>query len=173
MHACRQRKMAASFWRLRSVIKLKSHVSGAWYEGRGAPAVLLNPATEEPLAETSTAVIDFKAALDYARDVGGPALRNISFAERGACWCRPNGATVVHAREVFGPAVTVMDYRSVEDAAAICARGDGALVSSVYSNDRRFAREMLLALAPHHGRLALGGEKVAGFAPGPGATFSR
>ena len=82
-----------------------------------------------------------------------------------------NAATAVHAREVFGPAVTVMDYRSVEDAAAICARGDGALVSSVYSDDRRFAREMLLALAPYHGRLTLGGEKVAGFAPGPGAVM--
>ena len=82
-----------------------------------------------------------------------------------------NAATAVHAREVFGPAVTVMDYRSVEDATAICARGDGALVSSVYSDDRRFAREMLLALAPYHGRLTLGGEKVAGFAPGPGAVM--
>ena len=82
-----------------------------------------------------------------------------------------NAATAVHAREVFGPAVTVMDYRSVENAAAICARGDGALVSSVYSNDRRFAREMLLALAPYHGRLTLGGEKVAGFAPAPGAVM--
>ena len=82
-----------------------------------------------------------------------------------------NAARAVHAREVFGPAVTVMDYRSVEDAAALCARGDGALVSSVYSDDRRFAREMLLALAPFHGRLTLGGDKVAGFAPGPGAVL--
>ncbi len=80
-------------------------------------------------------------------------------------------AHIVHTREVFGPAVTVMAYRSVEEAAAICARGDGALVSSVYSNDRRFAREMLLALAPFHGRLTLGGDKVASFAPGPGAVL--
>ena len=80
-------------------------------------------------------------------------------------------ANAVHAREVFGPAVTVMDYRSVEDAATLCARGDGALVSSVYSDDRGFAREMLLALAPFHGRLTLGGEKVAGFAPRPGAVL--
>ena len=80
------------------MIKLKSHVSAAWHEGRGEPAVLLNPATEEPLAESSTAGIDFKAAL----------------------------------------------------------------VSSVYSDDRRFAREMLLALAPYHGRLTLGGEELGG-----------
>ena len=30
---------------------------------------------------------------------------------------------------------------------------------------------MLLALAPFHGRLTLGGDKVAGFAPGPGAVL--
>ena len=86
--------------------------------------------------------------------------------------CEDAGAAnIVHTREVFGPAVTVMAYRSVEQAAAICARGDGALVSSVYSNDRRFGREMLLALAPFHGRLTLGGDKVASFAPGPGAVL--
>ncbi|MCZ0953214.1 MAG: 3,4-dehydroadipyl-CoA semialdehyde dehydrogenase, partial [Rhodospirillaceae bacterium] len=67
------------------MIKLKSHVSGAWHEGRGETATLLNPATEEPLAETSTGGIDFKGALDYAREVGGPALRSMTFAERGAC----------------------------------------------------------------------------------------
>ena len=64
------------------MLKLKSFVSGAWHEGAGNAASLLNPATEESLAESSTEGIDFSAALEYARRVGGPALRAMTFAER-------------------------------------------------------------------------------------------
>ncbi len=63
---------------------LASFVSGAWVEGRGTPQSLVNPATEEPLAEASTEGIDFAAALAFARDKGGPALRSMTFRERGA-----------------------------------------------------------------------------------------
>ncbi|MFO0551743.1 MAG: 3,4-dehydroadipyl-CoA semialdehyde dehydrogenase [Polyangiaceae bacterium] len=62
---------------------LASYVSGSWFKGDGKPATLVNPATEEALAETSTGGIDFGAALAFARDKGGPALRAMTFAERG------------------------------------------------------------------------------------------
>ncbi len=62
---------------------LRSFLSGEWVAGTGKPAVLVNPATEEAVAETSSEGLDLKAALAYARDVGGPALRDLSFAERG------------------------------------------------------------------------------------------
>ena len=62
--------------------KLKSFVGGKWQVGSGRSVTLLNPATEEPLAETSTGGIDFAAALEFARKVGGPTLRSLSFAER-------------------------------------------------------------------------------------------
>ena len=63
---------------------LASYVKGSWVEGKGAPATLVNPSTEEPVAQTSTEGIDFSGALAYARDRGGPALRALTFAERGA-----------------------------------------------------------------------------------------
>ena len=66
------------------MIRLRSYVNGAWREGRRESAVLLNPATEEPLAATGTDGIDFAAALDHARNVGGPAMRELTFAQRGA-----------------------------------------------------------------------------------------
>ncbi|HVY48271.1 MAG TPA: 3,4-dehydroadipyl-CoA semialdehyde dehydrogenase [Minicystis sp.] len=63
--------------------KLESYVGGAWIAGKGKPAVLVNPTTEEPLAEASTHGVDFRGALAFARETGGPALRALSFAERG------------------------------------------------------------------------------------------
>jgi oxepin-CoA hydrolase/3-oxo-5,6-dehydrosuberyl-CoA semialdehyde dehydrogenase len=63
---------------------LRSYVTGGWVAGTGAPQALLNPTTEEPLAHASSEGIDLKAALQYARSTGGPALRAMSFAERGA-----------------------------------------------------------------------------------------
>jgi len=63
---------------------LASFVGGRWLEGHGAGTQLHNPATEEPLALASSEGLDLAAALDYARNTGGPALRALSFAERGA-----------------------------------------------------------------------------------------
>lgn len=66
---------------------LQSYLAGSWQEGQGDPIVLHNPATEGPVAELKRAT-DLDAALRHARDVGGPALRALSFAERGALLSR-------------------------------------------------------------------------------------
>ena len=62
---------------------LKSLVCGQLSESELKTAELVNPATEEVIAKTSTAHIDFGAALDYARTVGDKALRGLTFAGRG------------------------------------------------------------------------------------------
>jgi 3,4-dehydroadipyl-CoA semialdehyde dehydrogenase len=62
---------------------LKSFVCGEWVEGKGRAVTLVNPTTEEALADASTEGIDMRAALAFARDHGGPALRAITFRERG------------------------------------------------------------------------------------------
>jgi oxepin-CoA hydrolase/3-oxo-5,6-dehydrosuberyl-CoA semialdehyde dehydrogenase len=61
---------------------LRSHVSGRWVEGDDRQP-LLDPTTEQVLAEAGTRGIDFRDALDHARHRGGPALRALSFAQRG------------------------------------------------------------------------------------------
>src|SRR5262249_61776270 len=66
-------------------------------------------------------------------------------------------ATSVHAREVFGPVASLLPYSGRgSDAAAIVARGDGSLVSSVYSDDAKFLEETVSAIAPYNGRIFLG-----------------
>jgi 3,4-dehydroadipyl-CoA semialdehyde dehydrogenase len=66
------------------MITLRSYVEGRWVEGRGALDTLVNPATEEPLAQAGSEGVDRAAALEFARRRGGPALRELSFAQRGA-----------------------------------------------------------------------------------------
>ena len=65
------------------MITLRSYVGGRWVEGHGQKALLVNPATEEPIAEASSEGVHFHDAVNYARDTGGPALREMTFAQRG------------------------------------------------------------------------------------------
>lgn len=81
-------------------------------------------------------------------------------------------APTVHSREVFGPVATVVPYGGAADeAASIVARGQGGLVSSVYSEDVAFTTELVLGLAPFHGRVFLGSAKIAEQSPGPGTVL--
>ena len=66
------------------MITLRSYLKGQWQEGRGEGATLVNPTTEEPVARASTEALDLGGAMAFGRDVGGPALRALTFAERGA-----------------------------------------------------------------------------------------
>ncbi|MBV9103473.1 MAG: phenylacetic acid degradation bifunctional protein PaaZ [Candidatus Eremiobacteraeota bacterium] len=65
----------------------------------------------------------------------------------------PQNATKVHGVEAFGPVATLMPYEDTEDAIAIARRGSGSLVASVYSYDDAIANELILGMAPYHGRI--------------------
>jgi oxepin-CoA hydrolase/3-oxo-5,6-dehydrosuberyl-CoA semialdehyde dehydrogenase len=62
-------------------------------------------------------------------------------------------AAAVHDVEAFGPVSTVIAYRDVPDAIALAARGHGSLVGSVVTHDPAMARELVLGIAAHHGRV--------------------
>ena len=74
----------------------------------------------------------------------------------------------VHEREVFGPVAALVRYK--ENPAEIVARGNGGLVSSVYSDDQEFIERIVSELAPFHGRLYLGHPKIE-LSPGPGTVL--
>jgi len=63
--------------------QLGNYVHGSWVQGAGKGQLLFNAVTGEPVAEASTAGIDMKAMLQYGREKGGPALRKMTFQERG------------------------------------------------------------------------------------------
>jgi oxepin-CoA hydrolase/3-oxo-5,6-dehydrosuberyl-CoA semialdehyde dehydrogenase len=58
-----------------------------------------------------------------------------------------------HEVEAFGPVATLLPYRSTEQVIALAARGQGSLAGSVVTGDAEFARDVVLGVAPWHGRL--------------------
>jgi oxepin-CoA hydrolase/3-oxo-5,6-dehydrosuberyl-CoA semialdehyde dehydrogenase len=58
-----------------------------------------------------------------------------------------------HEVEAFGPVSTLIGYRDVADATELAARGQGSLAGSIVTNDADFARQVVLGVAPWHGRL--------------------
>ena len=65
-------------------MQLKSYVCGGWQGGAREGALLRDATTGAVVAQASTEGVDFRAVLDYARRVGGPALRALTFHQRAA-----------------------------------------------------------------------------------------
>ena len=65
-------------------MRLQNYVLGQWVEGSGTGTELVSAITGETIAVASTEGLDFKAIHQYARDVGGPVLRAMTFHERAA-----------------------------------------------------------------------------------------
>ncbi|MBR7826352.1 phenylacetic acid degradation bifunctional protein PaaZ [Actinospica sp. MGRD01-02] len=63
---------------------LRSYVSGTWHTATDGGVALHDAVTGEEVARVSSAGVDFAAALDYGRTVGGPALRELTFHQRAA-----------------------------------------------------------------------------------------
>ncbi len=63
--------------------KLQNYTNGQWVNGEGDGQLLFNAVTGEPIATASSKGIDFKAMLEYGRTVGNPALRKMTFHQRG------------------------------------------------------------------------------------------
>lgn len=84
---------------------LSSYLCDSWQAGDGVQETLVNPATLEELAMASSAGLDLGAAMRHARDVGGPALRAMTFAERGAMVKAVSGIVHEHREELIPLAI--------------------------------------------------------------------
>ncbi len=65
-------------------MKLQNYARGEWVDGTGKSTELIHAVTGERLGEASSGGLDFKAMAEYARTVGGPTLRVLTFHQRAA-----------------------------------------------------------------------------------------
>ena len=63
--------------------KYDNYALGKWIKGDGEGTPLFNAITGNQLGTASSKGLDFSEMMDYARKVGGPKLRKMTFQERG------------------------------------------------------------------------------------------
>ncbi len=63
--------------------KLGNYITGNWITGDGDGQLLYNAVTAETIGAATTKGFDFKSIVDYGRTVGNPALRKMTFHQRG------------------------------------------------------------------------------------------
>ena len=63
--------------------KLENYITGKWITGDGDGQLLTDAVTGQGIAMATTKGLDFAAVLQYGRQVGNPALRKMTFHERG------------------------------------------------------------------------------------------
>src|SRR5688500_20178162 len=64
------------------IVRLENYARGEWVPGTGSAVPLVHAVTGETIAEASSNGLDFAGMADYARTVGGPALRRLTFHQR-------------------------------------------------------------------------------------------
>ncbi|MFN8583408.1 MAG: hypothetical protein U0163_20835 [Gemmatimonadaceae bacterium] len=80
-------------------MRLQNYVCGNWVEGTGPATDLVHAVTGEKVAASSGG-IDFKAMAQYARSVGGPALRRSTFHER-ACMLKAMAQYLTERKDAY------------------------------------------------------------------------
>lgn len=85
---------------------------------------------------------------------------------------KPFAAKAVHEVEAFGPVSTVMPYDDLDEAVTLARMGKGSLVTSVFTDDPKVAEEVVLNVAPWHGRVMIGNRASAKSSTGHGSPLA-
>jgi len=64
-------------------MQLENYALGRWTKGEGEGQALYNSINGDLVATATSKGLDFAEMIDYARKIGGPALRKLTFQERG------------------------------------------------------------------------------------------
>jgi len=95
---------------------LESLISGNWAKGSGDGRALVNPVTGETVARADASGLDLAAAMEFARQSGGSALRGMTFAERGAL-LKAVADVLVQNRDKYGDIARLNGGNTKTDAA--------------------------------------------------------
>ncbi len=122
--------------------------------------------------EVRTRVEALKAEAEVISDAAGLFPESGAFAAPVLLHCdKPMVSEAVHSVEAFGPVATVMPYDDLEEAIELTRMGKGSLVASLFTDDPSVAEEMVLGMAPFHGRVMIGNRRSAKSSTGHGSPL--
>jgi oxepin-CoA hydrolase/3-oxo-5,6-dehydrosuberyl-CoA semialdehyde dehydrogenase len=109
---------------------------------------------------------------DGSLELAGADWEKGAFLAPSLLLCRePKQAKAIHAIEAFGPVCTVIPYETTAEAISFARRGEGSLVASVFTADDAVATDLVLGLAPLHGRLLVINRSCARESTGHGSPL--
>jgi 3,4-dehydroadipyl-CoA semialdehyde dehydrogenase len=82
-------------------VLLKNLVAGEWVAGTGPGVALIDPVLGDELARVSSSGVDLAKAFGFARDVGGSALRALTYGERASALARCVGVLKANRERYF------------------------------------------------------------------------
>jgi oxepin-CoA hydrolase/3-oxo-5,6-dehydrosuberyl-CoA semialdehyde dehydrogenase len=136
-------------------------------------------ASREQRTEVLARIEALRAGADPVRAPSGALRVRGADADRGAfvapllLRCRDDAsADVIHTIEAFGPVATVVPYREIGQAIELARRGEGSLAGSVFTADPTIATELVLGLAPYHGRVLVVDRHCAAESTGHGSPLA-
>ena len=116
---------------------------------------------------------DLVAGNLYVFEVNGADAKRGAFVPPLLLLSRdPPTARAVHDVEAFGPVATVLPYRDTAEAIALARRGEGSLAASVFCADDALAGQIVLGLAPFHGRILVVNRACAKESTGHGSPLA-
>jgi oxepin-CoA hydrolase/3-oxo-5,6-dehydrosuberyl-CoA semialdehyde dehydrogenase len=134
---------------------LRSYVSGTWVTPDGEGDPVLDAVTGEEVARVSTAGIDMRGALDHARSVGGPALRDLTFHQRAALLKAIGGVLREHREELY--ALSARSGATLFDSRFDIDGGIGVVLSYASKAKRELPNEKIYVEGPPE-QLGKGGQ---------------
>jgi len=84
-----------------SMIRLHNYANEKWTLGEGKLSPILSAIDGAPVAETGSAGLDFRKMTEYARKIGGPALRKMTFHQRAAALKVMANAIMARKEELY------------------------------------------------------------------------
>src|SRR5260370_2367764 len=84
-----------------SPMKLPNSVNGQWSEGGGPGEPLIDPVTGDELVSISSLGLNLESALQFARAHGGPALRQLTYAQRAEMSAKISDVLAANRDEYF------------------------------------------------------------------------